>query len=111
MIKVAKSLIYFFITGLLELGGAYFVWLWLREHKSIWYALGGATLLFIYGMVPTLQPAHFGRVQAAYSGIFLLVAMFWSWGIDKVRPDKFDLLGAGVALLGTLIIMYAPRNH
>lgn len=62
-------------------------------------------------MVPTLQPVHFGRVQAAYSGIFLLVTVFWRWGIDKVRPDKFDLLGAGVALLGTLIIMYGPSNH
>ncbi|QSF50533.1 MULTISPECIES: YnfA family protein [unclassified Thermosynechococcus] len=109
--KVAKSLLYFLITGLLELGGAYLVWLWLREHKSIGYALAGAIVLFMYGMVPTLQPAHFGRVQAAYSGIFLLVVLFWGWGIDKVRPDKFDLLGAGVALLGTLIIMYAPRSH
>ncbi len=53
MVKVAKSLLYFLITGLLELGGAYLVWFWLREHKSIWYAIAGAIVLFMYGMVPT----------------------------------------------------------
>ena len=108
--KIAKSILYFVITALFELGGAYLVWLWLREHKSIWYAAAGAAVLFIYGTLPTLQPANFGRVQAAYSGIFLLVAVFWGWGIDKVRPDRFDIIGAVVALVGMLIIMYAPRS-
>ncbi len=108
--KIAKSLLYFAMTGLFELSGAYLVWLWLREHKSIWYAVAGAIVLFIYGTLPTLQPANFGRVQAAYSGMFLLIALFWGWGIDKVRPDKFDIIGAVVALVGTLIIMYAPRG-
>jgi len=108
--RVAKSLLYFVVAGLFELGGAYLVWLWLREYKSIWYAVAGAVVLFIYGTLPTLQPANFRRVQAAYSGIFLLISLFWGWGIDKVRPDRFDIIGAVVALVGTLIIMYAPRG-
>lgn len=108
--KIAKSLLYFVITALFELGGAYLVWLWLRENRSIWYGLAGAVVLFIYGTLPTLQPSNFGRVQAAYSGIFLLIAIFWGWGIDKVRPDRFDIIGAVVALAGMLIIMYAPRS-
>lgn len=107
---IAKSLLYFVITGLFELGGAYLIWLWLREQKSIWYAAAGIAVLFIYGILPTLQPANFGRVQAAYSGIFLLVALLWGWGVDRVRPDKFDVLGATIALVGMLIIMYAPRS-
>jgi len=74
--RVAKSLLYFVIAGLLELGGAYLVWQWLREYKSIWYGVAGAVVLFMYGTLPTLQSAHFGRVQAAYSGIFLLIALF-----------------------------------
>jgi len=108
--KIAKSLLYFVITALFELGGAYLIWLWLREHKSMGYGLAGAGVLFLYGILPTFQSANFGRVQAAYSGIFLLVAILWGWGIDNVRPDKFDLLGAAVAFVGMLIIMYAPRG-
>ncbi len=108
--NIFRSLLFFVITGLFELGGAYLIWLWLRENYSIWYGLMGAVVLFIYGILPTIQPANFGRVQAAYSGIFLLVALFWGWGIDKTPPDKFDIIGAIVALMGTMIIMYAPRN-
>lgn len=108
--NIFRSLLFFVITGLFELGGAYLIWLWLRENYSFWYGLMGAVVLFIYGILPTIQPANFGRVQAAYSGIFLLVALFWGWGIDKTPPDKFDIIGAIVALMGTLIIMYAPRQ-
>ncbi len=63
--QIAKSSLYFVVTGLFELGGAYLVWLWIREYKSAWYAVAGAAVLFIYGTLPTLQPTNFGRVQAA----------------------------------------------
>ena len=108
--EIAKSIFFFIITGIAELGGAYLIWLWLRESKSGWYGLAGAGVLFVYGMLPTLQPANFGRVQAAYSGIFMLIALFWGWGIDKIAPDRFDIIGALIALFGMGIIMYAPRT-
>ena len=108
--QVAKSLFYFVLAGLCEIGGGYLIWLWLRESKSIWLAVVGAVLLIIYGIIPTLQPASFGRVYAAYGGIFILLSILWSWQIDKITPDKFDLLGGGIALLGVLVIMYAPRG-
>lgn len=54
---ITKSLIYFVVAGLCEIGGGYLIWLWLREHKPPWYALGGAVLLVLYGVVPTIQPA------------------------------------------------------
>jgi len=108
--QVAKSLFYFVLAGLCEIGGGYLIWLWLRENESIWLAVVGALLLIIYGIIPTLQPASFGRVYAAYGGIFIILSILWSWQIDKITPDKFDLLGGGIALLGVLIIMYAPRS-
>ena len=108
--QVAKSLFYFVLAGLCEIGGGYLIWLWLRENESIWLAVVGALLLIIYGIIPTLQPASFGRVYAAYGGIFIVISILWSWQIDKITPDKFDLLGGGLALLGVLVIMYAPRN-
>jgi small multidrug resistance family-3 protein len=109
-VNIFRSLAYFGITALFELGGAYLIWLWLRESRSVWYGLGGGLVLFVYGILPTLQPANFGRVQAAYSGMFLLISLLWGWGVDRVSPDKFDVIGAVIALTGMIIIMYAPRS-
>jgi small multidrug resistance family-3 protein len=64
-----------------------------KGNESIWLAVVGAVLLTIYGIIPTLQPASFGRVYAAYGGIFIVLSILWSWQIDKITPDKFDLLG------------------
>ena len=107
---IGKSVLYFILAGLCEIGGGYLVWLWLREGKSIWLAVIGALVLILYGVIPTLQPANFGRVYAAYGGIFIALAILWGWRIDKITPDRFDLIGAGVALVGVAIIMYAPRG-
>ena len=107
--EIAKSLFYFLLAGLCEIGGGYSIWLWLRENRSIWFAFIGAGLLIFYGIIPTLQPANFGRVYAAYGGIFILLAILWGWLIDQTAPDKFDLLGGWIVLLGVLAIMYAPR--
>ena len=80
-----KSLIYFAAAGLCEIGGGYLVWLWLRESKPIAFAIAGAVLLILYGIIPTLQPASasFGRVYAAYGGVFVALSILWGWRIDK----------------------------
>jgi small multidrug resistance family-3 protein len=102
---VARSLLYFILAGFCEIGGGYLIWLWLREGKNTWFALLGAVVLIIYGVVATLQPANFGRVYAAYGGIFIILAILWGWQIDKIAPDRFDLIGGLIALIGTSIIM------
>lgn len=106
---ILKSISYFILAGLFEIGGGYLLWLWLREGKSISYGFWGAIILIFYGVIPTLQPASFGRVYAAYGGIFIILSILWGWGIDKVSPDKFDIIGGLISLLGVLIIMYWPR--
>jgi small multidrug resistance family-3 protein len=110
MMDFIKSIGYFILAGLFEIGGGYLIWLWLREGKGIGYAIVGAILLVLYGVIPTLQPASFGRVYAAYGGVFIVLSLLWGWGVDKVVPDKFDILGGWIALLGVLIIMYWPRG-
>ncbi|NUN66788.1 YnfA family protein (plasmid) [Pseudanabaena biceps] len=105
-----QSLFYFLIAGLCEIGGGYSIWLWLKEGKSIWLGALGILLLVIYAVIPTLQPANFGRVYAAYGGIFIVLSLLWGWQVDKVVPDKFDMLGGWIALMGVLVIMYAPRK-
>lgn len=107
---IVKSLAYFLIAGLCEIGGGYLVWLWLRENKHIGYGLAGAVILTLYGIIPTLQPSNFGRVYAAYGGIFIVLSILWGWQVDKVTPDRFDVLGGMVALIGVFIIMYWPRG-
>jgi small multidrug resistance family-3 protein len=106
---IGKSLLYFILAGLFEIGGGYLVWLWLREGKSIGLGILGGIILFLYGVIPTLQPANFGRVYAAYGGVFVVLSILWGWRIDRVQPDRYDLIGGGVALVGVLIIMYWPR--
>lgn len=104
-----KSMGYFILAGLFEIGGGYLIWLWLREGKGSIYAIVGAIILTLYGVIPTLQPANFGRVYAAYGGVFIVLSILWGWGIDKVMPDKFDIIGGVISLLGVLVIMYWPR--
>ncbi len=106
---IGKSTVYFIIAGIFEIGGGYLVWLWLREGRSIWYALMGALVLFAYAVIPTLQPAHFGRVYAAYGGVFIVLSILWGWRIDGVTPDKFDVIGGVIALVGVSVIMFWPR--
>lgn len=107
---IAKSLLFFLVAGLCEIGGGYLVWLWAREGKGRGFALAGAVLLILYGVIPTLQNQNFGRVYAAYGGVFIVLSILWGWQVDRVVPDGFDLLGGAVALAGVMIIMYAPRG-
>lgn len=72
--------------------------------------IAGAVILIFYGIIPTFQPAHFGRVYAAYGGIFIVLSLLWGWGIDGDRPDGHDAIGALFCLGGMLVIMYAPRT-
>ena len=106
----ARSMLYFLAAGLCEIGGGYLIWLWLRSGKPLWYALVGVVVLAVYGIIPTLQPANFGRVYAAYGGVFIALSIAWGWRVDQVVPDRYDLIGATIALVGVAVIMYAPRG-
>lgn len=107
---VAKSIALFIIAGLCEIGGGYLVWLWLREGKSLWVALAGAIILILYGIIPTMQAANFGRVYTAYGGVFVILSILWGWKIDNILPDRFDVLGGLICLVGVGVIMYWPRG-
>lgn len=109
MLTILKSLFYFIIAGLFEIGGGYLVWIWIRDGKSFWFGLSGVILLAAYGFIPTLQPANFGRVYAAYGGVFIVLSILWGWKIDNIKPDLYDLIGAAIALIGVTVIMYWPR--
>ena len=106
---IAQSTALFLVAGLCEISGGYLVWQWWRSGAPWTVGLVGAAILFLYGIVPTYQAAHFGRVYAAYGGWFVVLSMLWGWGIDHMAPDRYDLVGGFLCLLGVAVIMYAPR--
>jgi small multidrug resistance family-3 protein len=106
---VLASLALFLLAGLCEVGGGYLVWSWWRNGASWLVGVAGAVLLILYGIVPTYQPAHFGRVYAAYGGVFVILSLASGWAIDGMRPDRFDMAGGLTCLIGVGVIMYWPR--
>ncbi len=104
-----RSVLLFVLAGLCEVGGGWLVWQWLRGGQSAAWGFGGAVVLVLYGIVPTFQPAHFSRTYAAYGGIFIVLSLLWGWLIDANTPDRFDLVGASIALVGVGVLMYWPR--
>ena len=107
---VVRSLLLFVLAALAEIGGAWLVWQGVREHRGVLWAVGGVLALGAYGFVATLQPdAHFGRILAAYGGVFVAGSLAWGVVMDGLRPDRWDLIGATVCLLGVALIMYARR--
>lgn len=105
-----RTVALYVLAGLAEIGGGWLVWQWLREGQSLRLGLLGSAILVAYGVIPTLQsePA-FGRVYAAYGGIFIVLSLVWGRVVDGWRPDRFDLIGAGIALIGVLIIIWGRR--
>lgn len=108
---IVKTAILFVFAAAAEIGGAWLVWQAVREDKSWWWAGLGVVALGAYGFIATLQPdANFGRVLAAYGGVFIAGSLLWGMIFDKFSPDRWDVLGALVALVGVSIIMFVPRT-
>ncbi len=107
---IVRSLLLFVVAGICEIGGGYLVWLWLRDGKGVLVGALGGLVLFLYGVVPTLQPATFGRVYAAYGGVFVALSLLWGALVDHEPLDRFDVLGGALCLVGIAVIMYWPRT-
>ena len=101
----------FALAALAEIGGAWLVWQGWREQRGLWWIVAGVVALGCYGFVATFQPdANFGRILAAYGGVFVAGSLGWAMVVDGFRPDRWDVTGAVLCLLGVAVIMYAPRG-
>lgn len=105
-----RSIALFVAAALAEIGGAWLVWQGVREHRGWLWILAGVIALGLYGLLVTLQQeANFGRILAAYGGVFVVGSLAWGMALDGFRPDRHDIVGALVCLVGVSVIMYAPR--
>ena len=105
-----RSATLFVLAALAEIGGAWLVWQGVREHRGWAWIGAGVAALGVYGFVATLQPdANFGRILAAYGGVFVVGSLAWGMVLDGFRPDRYDVTGAVMCLAGMVVIMYAPR--
>ncbi len=110
MLDFFRTMSLFVVAGLAEIGGGYLVWQWLRADKGWLVGLIGGAILVAYGVIPTLQrEAQFGRVYAAYGGVFIVLSLAWGMVFDGWRPDRYDVIGAGIALVGVVVIVWG-RN-
>jgi small multidrug resistance family-3 protein len=105
-----KSILIFILAGFCEIGGGYLIWIWLRDDKHWIFGVLGGFILALYGVVATFQPSNFARVYATYGGVFIAMSMLWAMKTDNYSPDKYDVIGVFVALLGVCIIYFAPRQ-
>ena len=107
---VARSVLLFLLAAVAEIGGAWLVWQGVREQRGLIWIGAGVVALGVYGFVATLQPdPNFGRILAAYGGVFVAGSLAWGIAFDGFRPDRFDYIGAALCLAGVAVIMYAPR--
>jgi len=107
---VARSIALFVIAAIAEIGGTWLVWQGVRAHRGVAWMGAGVAALAAYGFVATFQhDPHLGRILAAYGGIFVAGSLAWGVVMDGFQPDRYDLVGAAICLVGVAVIMYAPR--
>jgi Uncharacterized conserved protein len=110
-VTIVRSLVLFALAALFEIGGAWLVWQGVREQRGLIWIGAGVIVLGLYGFAATFQPdPHFGRILAAYGGVFVAGSLLWGVIVDGFRPDRWDIIGALICLAGVLVIMYAPRG-
>jgi len=107
---ISKSILFFILAGFCEIGGGYLVWLSLKEGQPLYYGILGFLILSLYGVVATMQMSNFARAYATYGGVFIVMSLIFAWRFDHFKADKYDVIGAIVAICGVAIIMYAPRK-
>lgn len=106
-----RTLVFFLLAALAEMSGCYAFWAWLRLDRSILWIIPGIVALIIFAFALTkVDASNAGRVYAAYGGIYILSSIFWLWLVEGVKPDRWDLLGVAISLMGTVVILFSPHR-
>ena len=98
-------------AAIAEIAGCFAFWAWLRQGQSVLWLIPGMASLALFAWLLTLIDApHAGRTYAAYGGIYIASTLAWLWAVEGVRPDRWDLIGVGVCLVGAGVILFGPRS-
>ncbi|TXH35016.1 MAG: YnfA family protein [Rhodospirillaceae bacterium] len=101
----------YIIAAFAEIGGCFSFWSWLKFGKPAWWIVPGMALLALFAYALTwVDSAAAGRAYAAYGGIYILASLVWMMTVEGMRPDRFDLIGVALCLIGAGIIIFAPRS-
>ena len=105
-----KTLLAYVGAAIAEIAGCFAFWAWLRLGKPAWWLIPGCASLLLFAYLLTLvDSAAAGRAYAAYGGIYIAASLAWLWGIEDLRPDRWDVTGAAICLAGAAIIIAGPR--
>lgn len=107
--NILFSLGLFLLAAIAEIAGGYLVWLWIRQKKKLIFGIVGGIILFTYGIIPTFQTSNFGRIYAAYGGFFIISSILWGMFVDRKKPDRYEVIGSLIAVIGAVIIFYPER--
>ena len=110
MPNVLRTMALFFLTACAEIAGCFLFYQVWKQHRSARLALPAAVSLGLFAWLLTLQPSAAGRTYAAYGGVYVSTAILWLWWVERQRPDRWDILGAAVSLIGMAIIAFGPRS-
>ncbi len=106
------SLAYYITAALAEIGGCFAFWAWLRLDKSVYWIFPGMVSLVVFAFLLTRIEALFaGRTFAAYGGVYIVASLLWLWAIEGQRPDKWDVLGAIICIVGAVVILFGQRQQ
>lgn len=109
-LEAMSSLLAFVAAAFFEIAGCFAFWTWLRGDRSVWIVLPGVLSLVLFAVcLARVDAAYAGRAYAAYGGIYIASSLLWLRGVEGITPDRWDLLGAGIAVIGALVTLLGPR--
>jgi small multidrug resistance family-3 protein len=105
-----RSFAFFLAAAILEIAGCFSFWAWLRRGQPAWIVVPGVVSLVLFAWCLTrVEASAAGRAYAAYGGIYIACSLAWLRGVEGVSPDRWDLIGSGVCVIGALIVLLGPR--
>jgi len=105
-----RSFAIYVAAALFEIGGCFAFWAWLRLERSVLWVLPGVVSLVVFALLLTrIESLYAGRAYAAYGGVYIAAALGWLWVVEGARPDRWDLIGIAICLVGAAIILFGPR--
>ena len=105
------SVLVYIGAALAEIAGCFAFWAWLRLDKPVWWLIPGMVSLAIFAWLLTLVDSAFaGRAYAAYGGIYIAASLVWLWAVEGTRPDRWDMVGAAICIVGAALILFGPRS-